>query len=113
VKYIRPLLAAVTAPVRLETLGGDARQHKPVGDDIFAVNRRQYAYDRAPLNAVVEATEQTELWLKQTVAFDAAYGGERMRVYLFLPKKGSRPYQTVIFFLGRTHFTCDRAATCR
>ena len=70
----------------------------PVGDDIFAVYRRQYAYDRAPLNAVVEATEETEIWLKHTVAFDAAYGGERMRAHLFLPKNGSPPYQTVIFF---------------
>ena len=97
-KYIRPLPAAVAAPVRIETLGRDARKQKPVGDDIFAVYRRQYAYDRAPLNAVVEATEETEIWLKHTVAFDAAYGGERMRAYLFLPKNGSPPYQTVVFF---------------
>ena len=36
--------------------------------------------------------------MKHTVAFDAAYGGERMRAYLFLPKNGSPPYQTVVFF---------------
>ena len=52
----------------------------------------------APLNAVVEATEETEAWSKQTVAFDAAYGGERMRAHLFLPKNASPPYQTVVFF---------------
>ena len=87
---------------------------QPVGDDIFAVYRRQYAYDRAPLNAVVEATEETEIWVKHTVVFDAAYGGERMRAYLFLPKNGSPPYQTVIFFPGgRRVSSCDRAATCR
>jgi pimeloyl-ACP methyl ester carboxylesterase len=55
------------------------------------------AYDRAPLNAVVEATEETEIWRKETVVLDAAYGGERMRAHLFLPKNGSTPYQTVIF----------------
>ena len=70
----------------------------PVGDDIFEVYRRQYAYDRAPLNAVVEATEETATWRKHTVVFDAAYGGERMRAHLFLPKNGSPPYQTVVFF---------------
>src|SRR6185436_10379448 len=69
-----------------------------IGDDIFAVYRRQYAYDRGLLNAVVETTEETDLWLKQTIAFDAAYAGERMRAYLFLPKRGSPPYQTVVFF---------------
>ena len=60
--------------------------------------RRQYAYDRTPLNAVVEATEETAIWLRHTVVIDAAYGGERMRAHLFLPKHGSPPYQTVVFF---------------
>ena len=97
-KYIRPLLPAVAAPVRIEALVRDARKQKPVGDDIFAVYRRQYAYDRTPLNAVVEATEETATWVKHTIAFDAAYGGERMRAHLFLPKNGSPPYQTVVYF---------------
>jgi dienelactone hydrolase len=69
-----------------------------VSDDIFAVYRRQHDYDRAPLNAVVEATEDSDMWVKHTVAFDAAYGGERMRAFLFLPKNASPPYQTVVFF---------------
>jgi eukaryotic-like serine/threonine-protein kinase len=97
-KYIRPLPPAVTAPVRIESLVRDVRKQKPVGDDIFAVYRRQYAYDRAPLSAVLEGTEETEIWRKDTVTFDAAYGGERVRAHLFLPKTGSPPYQTVIFF---------------
>jgi cephalosporin-C deacetylase-like acetyl esterase len=97
-KYSRPLPPAVSAPVRMEALVRDARKQKPVGDDIFAVYRRQYAYDRAPLNTVVEATEETEIWRKQTVAFDAAYGGERVRAHLFLPRSASPPYQTVVLF---------------
>jgi serine/threonine protein kinase/dienelactone hydrolase len=97
-KYIRPLPEALAAPVRLEALVRDPRKRKPVADDIFAVYRRQYAYDHGPLNASVEATEETEIWVKHTIAFDAAYGGEHMRAYLFLPKKGSPPYQTVVFF---------------
>jgi dienelactone hydrolase len=102
-KYIRPLPPAVAAPVRIEALARDARK-KPVGDDIFAVYRRQYAYDPAPLNSVVEATEETSAWVRYTVGFDAAYGGERVRVFLFLPKNGSPPYQTVIFFPGADAF---------
>ena len=30
--------------------------------------------------------------------FDAAYGNERMRAFLFLPKHSSPPYQTVVYF---------------
>jgi dienelactone hydrolase len=98
VKYTRPLPPAVAAPVRIEALVRDARTQKPVADDVFSVYRRQYAYDRTPLNAVVEATEETEVSVKHTIAFDAAYGGERMRAHLFLPKSGSPPYQTVVYF---------------
>ena len=97
-KYIRPLPPALVAPVRFESLVRDARQEQPVGDDIFEVYRRLYAYDSTPLNAVDEATEETAIWRRHTVVIDAAYGGERMRVHLFLPKHGWAPYQTVIFF---------------
>ena len=98
VKYGGPLPTEVAAPVRIEELVRDGRNLKPVADDIFDVYRRQYAYDRTPLNAFVEATDETALWVRQTAAFDAAYGGERMRAHLFLPKTGSPPYQTVVFF---------------
>jgi hypothetical protein len=104
-KYLRPLPPAVNAPVRVEGLVRDARKETPVDDSIFAVYQRQFAYDRAPLNAVVEATEETDIWLKQTVALDTAHGGERMRAFLFLPKSGSPPYQTVIFFPGGDAFS--------
>ena len=102
-KYIQPL-AAATAPVRIEALVRDARKQTPVSDDIFAVYRRQHDYDRTPLNTVVEAIEETDLWQKHTVVFDAAYGGERMRAVLFLPKNASPPYQTVVFFPGGDAF---------
>jgi len=103
-KYVRPLPPAVAALVPIEALVRDVRKQKPVGDDIFAIYRRLYAYDRAPLNAVVEATEETEVWVKHIVVFDAAYGGERMRAHLFLPKNGTPPYQTVVFFPGGDAF---------
>jgi dienelactone hydrolase len=96
-KYATPLPPRLADPVHIETLGRDART-QPVGDDIFDVYRRQYAYDRAPLNAVVEATSEVENGVKQTIAFDGAHGGARLRAYLFLPSAGSPPYQTVVFF---------------
>jgi predicted esterase len=97
VKYERTPSAEVTAPVRLDVLV-DARPHTPVSDAIFEVYRAEYAYDPAPLNAVIEATETTDAFIRQTVAFDTAYAGERMRAYLFLPRNASPPYQTVVFF---------------
>src|SRR5439155_19869305 len=38
--------------------------------------------------------------LRQKITFNAAYGGERMMAYLFLPPEGKPPYQVVIVFPG-------------
>jgi eukaryotic-like serine/threonine-protein kinase len=97
-KYGAPLSAEITAAVQVDALTRNPHDTKPVSDDIFDVYRRQVAYDRTPLNAVVETTEETNVWVRATATFDAGYGGERMLAYLFLPKAGSKPYQTVILF---------------
>ena len=38
--------------------------------------------------------------IRQKISFDAAYSGERMFGYLFMPKQYKSPYQTVIYFPG-------------
>ncbi len=78
----------------------DYSKETPVSDAEFKVYLRQYAYDRKPLNAVVEQTVTTDDWTRQKVSFDAAYGNERMLAYVFLPKKGSPPFQTIVLFPG-------------
>jgi eukaryotic-like serine/threonine-protein kinase len=109
VKYERQPSAEITAPVRLDSLV-DARTRIPVSDPIFEVYRTEYAADPGPLNAVIEAIDTTETLIKHTIVLDAAYGGERMRVYLFLPRNASPPYQTVVFFPGGDafHLTTSR-----
>ena len=39
-------------------------------------------------------------WRKETVSYDAPYGSERIRAYLYVPKNASAPYQTVVYFPG-------------
>ena len=99
-KYIQTLPQNVTAPIRIEGLSRDAQKERPVSDEIFEIYRRQHSYDRTPLNAVLEQTEDTESWRKETISLNPAGDDERFRAYLFLPKKGhvSAPYQVVIYF---------------
>jgi eukaryotic-like serine/threonine-protein kinase len=96
--YDTPVSAVVEGPVRPDALIRDGRAVTPVSDAVYAVLKRQHAYDRRPLNTVVEGTETTTRWVKITVAFDAAYDGARVRAYLFLPPNASPPYQTVVLF---------------
>ncbi len=73
---------------------------EPVSDEVFEAYRRMYDYDTDPLNAAIEATESTRRWTRERISFDAAYGGERMILYLYLPATGSPPYQTVLLWPG-------------
>ena len=97
-QYDRAPSSAELATVRVKALDGAVQPRPPVADAIFDIYRRQYDYDRTPLNAVVEGSEETALWTRQTVAFDAGYGGERVRAQLFLPRGRRGPHQTVVFF---------------
>ena len=74
---------------------------KPVPDPVFQVYREQFSYDKTDLKARVESSrESSEGWIQEKITIDAAYGGERVIAYLFLPKNSSPPYQTVIYFPG-------------
>jgi tRNA A-37 threonylcarbamoyl transferase component Bud32/dienelactone hydrolase len=78
---------------------GDPKSLVPVGDQEFEVLKRFYAYERSPLNARVDSVDNTSpYWTRETVSFDAAYGGERVPAYLFLPKNLAPPYQTLVLF---------------
>jgi formylglycine-generating enzyme required for sulfatase activity/dienelactone hydrolase len=70
-------------------------------DDEFQTLKAQYKYAGTPLNTLIEKTDDSSpLWRKEKITFDAAYGAERVIAYLFLPKAGKPPYQTVIYFPG-------------
>jgi eukaryotic-like serine/threonine-protein kinase len=77
----------------------DFAKFKPVSDEVFNAYKILYAYPHSPLNAQSDGVvEETADWREEKVTFDAAYGGQRMSAYLFLPKNVHPPYQTVLFF---------------
>jgi eukaryotic-like serine/threonine-protein kinase len=93
-----------TSPAAFEPipwLVRDLTRERPAGPELFAVFKRLYAYDTTPLHAKVEATDDTsERWRKEKVSFAAAYGSERVVAYVFTPRRGTPPFQTVVFFPG-------------
>ena len=72
----------------------------PVSDELFGAYSRAFAYAKTPLNVRIEDSQTTRLWTRQRITFDAAYGGERMMLYLYLPTNVTAPYQTVMFWPG-------------
>jgi serine/threonine protein kinase/dienelactone hydrolase len=98
VRNLSPLPAAAFQAVK--PIVRDFAKEKPVSDEVFRAYQAMYAYDKnAPLNAKNEGlVGETADWKEEKVSFNAAYDGERMSAYLFLPKHVRPPYQTVVFF---------------
>ena len=98
-RYTTPPTPETLTPVDFGASTRDYSREKPVGDQVFAAYRSLYRYDRTPLNPQVEATDDTSpYWRKETITFAAAYGDERVRAYLYLPKTSPPPHQVVVYF---------------
>jgi len=95
---------AVLAPYRAPIDQGIADfvwGSESVDDEIFQVLARQYDYDRLDLASALDSVEESSrYWRKERVSFNAAYDGERVSGYLFVPRNVEPPFQTLIYFPG-------------
>ena len=99
------LLRSIDRPTR------DFMAEQPVDDEMFAQYLRQFDYDPKPLDAKIEEEIATPSGRRQKITFAAAYGGERMLAYLFLPSAGKPPYQVVVYFPGSGAISTRSSAT--
>jgi dipeptidyl aminopeptidase/acylaminoacyl peptidase len=98
-RYASPIPENVKAPETRQIR--DYSAEKPTSDEQYRIYKSLYAYDRTPLNEKIEAADDSDpTWRVETITFDAAYGNERVIAYLYLPKRGTPPYQTVVHFPG-------------
>jgi len=99
VRLVKNVGPAEHAAVPVGRVTPDPATIVPVSDELFAIYRRLYEYDRTPLNARVDTVDDSSShWRKETVSFAAAYGNQRVPAFLFLPKNVKPPYQTVVLF---------------
>lgn len=79
----------------------DFSHRKPCSGEAFEIIRDQYVYAKSDLKATVESQEdRSEYTRLEKVAFDDAYHEDRIIAYLFLPRRGHPPFQTIIYFPG-------------
>jgi eukaryotic-like serine/threonine-protein kinase len=97
VKNKGALSAEAAAPLIVHSR--DFLKEKPVSDDVYQAYKGMYAYDKKPLDAKSGGiVEDTPDWTKEKITIDAGYEGQRLDMYLFLPKNVYPPYETVLFF---------------
>lgn len=74
---------------------------EPVDDATFQVFARLFDYDPVPLDATVEAVDDSHgAWREERVSFAAAYADERVSARLFLPRNATAPYPAIVHFPG-------------
>jgi dienelactone hydrolase/predicted Ser/Thr protein kinase len=99
VRLVKNLGPADAAGVPVPLVYGDPKSLVPIPDAEFEIYKRFYAYERRPLNPRVEGVDdESEHWRKEKVSYEAAYGGQRITAYFFMPKRATPPYQTVVLF---------------
>ena len=92
-----PVTNALLSPVA--SLRRDYNTEAPASDRDYEIYRRLYDYDPIDLNSSVEAVDDTQAhWRIERVSYAAAYGGERIPAFLFIPRGVAPPYQTVVYF---------------
>ena len=92
--------ASIQASQLIQGVVRDYWHEKPVSDEVFRAYEGLFSYDKTELNVRVEEKSVSDAAVRERVTLDAAYGNERMTVYLFLPRRASPPWQTVVFFPG-------------
>jgi len=102
IRLVRYLETTPPADLLQEPPARDQRDYskeKPATDEVFRIFNSLYSYDRGPLNPALESVDDSSpYWKRERVTFNAAYGNERVIAYLFLPKNGQPPFQTVLYF---------------
>jgi eukaryotic-like serine/threonine-protein kinase len=79
----------------------------PVSDEIYAAYGRAFQYDRGALNAAIEATDTTRVWIRERITLDAGYGSERLLLHLYRPTSGTAPHQVILYWPGWDTFALD------
>jgi eukaryotic-like serine/threonine-protein kinase len=100
VKYLTTESNLAQAAAPLQRARRDFYKQEPVSDAVFEVYRRMYEYDRGPLDARIIETIDEEDWTRQLVRMNAGYAGDTLLVYLYLPKRGTKPYPVVVNWPG-------------
>ena len=100
VRYLTTDSSLALAGAPLERSRRDFLRERPAADPVFAAYRQMYEYDRTPLDAaVVERVDEGD-WVRELVRMRAAYADDSLLVYLYVPKRGTRPYPAVVYFPG-------------
>ncbi|MGI9628685.1 MAG: protein kinase domain-containing protein [Longimicrobiales bacterium] len=81
--------------------------YEPVDEATYRSFLAHYRYDPVDLDPEIVETIETEDWTRIKVRFNGL-GGDPVLAYLYLPARGTPPYQTVVILPGNNVFFAER-----
>ncbi|MFL5447060.1 MAG: protein kinase domain-containing protein [Gemmatimonadales bacterium] len=90
--------AQAMEPLRRESR--DFMKERPASDAVFAAYKRIYEYDKGPLDARIVETVDEGDWTRQLIRMNAAYANDTLLTYVYLPRRGTKPFRVVLFWPG-------------
>jgi eukaryotic-like serine/threonine-protein kinase len=78
-------------------------RYTPVGPVAFQALLSHYRYDRRPLDAQIIRTSETLDWVRQEIRY-VALEADTALAYLYLPKQGAPPFQTMLYVPSSSAF---------
>ena len=100
VKYLGTDSTLAQSMAPLHRKSRDFMKERPASDAVFAAYLRMYEYDKGPLDARILETVDEGDWTRQLVRMNAAYPNDTLLTYLYLPKRGTKPFPVVVFWPG-------------
>jgi dienelactone hydrolase len=93
-------------------VGRDYTNIRPVSDAAFAELAAPYEYkDGSRIDAKEGRPDEAEDWTKKVVSVETGYGGERMELHMWFPKRYRPTYQPLILFSGIGAFIARGASS--
>ena len=80
----------------------------PCSDEVFAIYRSLYGYAKTDLAPKIESSlEWSDDTIVEKVTVNDATGEDRLPMYLFLPRRGRPPFQTIVYYPGGAAWTMN------
>lgn len=83
--------------------------YRPVNAETYQSFLSHYRYDQGALDVRLLEVVETDDWHREKLSF-AGLGGDRIIIYLYLPKRIAKPFQCIQFIPGSDIFYARRAS---
>jgi predicted esterase len=101
-----PVADALRDPIPVP-VPDEAHDGELVSDAVFAAFLNNFKYDAGPFDTIIEETDSSINWDREHVSIISSDGRTRMSIYLYIPKKETARFKTIVYWPTDTALVLD------